>query len=644
MRDANRHRLAVVSGVAVFCSLLWLVYWNFQVVAGSGDGAYTYLAHVHAAQARAWGVTAMHTSGPLGWLRFPIYVPETFALLVAGQVFTALAAAALLVMVFLRRAEGWIVPLLTAVAVPWELSRSDDAIFYFTLSAWVLAASRTGRVRAWAGAVGTVFAALAFLIKGSLMLPIVGAAALLAVVCVMRRRVPWQLPLLGAAVAGLNLLAGGTLATLGDHVRHVLSSIDGYGESFSLTGDLGEVLIAFACLAAIMLFVAHVEWHARRWAGMGIALALGIVLWCAFKSSFVRHDAVHASRALNCFMPLLLCCFAAEYRRAAGWLSWNAYGGTRFGRGARAALFAAIAVAGIAIASRAAGVPHWWQPAAARSAALASLLARGTEPLKRRHDDNLQSIRKRFPLPDEVTDDVATYGTLQTPAQAWGLRGVQMPFIAHYELWAPYAIRRTVDFLQSPAAPRYIIRTASVSGAPAEIALARNYEQIADGPLTVLRRRTNPLQVRMERVLAAEAVWGEPIELPTADEGALVMCYTYTPTLLNRLVSFVYQPPQVLAVLHSGSERPARIRLNRLLGKEGVVLAARTDGDWDGNFRRLHAQRHPLLTAAAGPLSKPDRLLTAVSLEAKLLETHDATRYFLPTVQLEVFRVRFEAE
>ena len=68
------------------CATLWSVWlitlWDPAPFAQVPlDASYTIFSHIAFAEGRPWGSGALHTSGPLGFLRFPFFHPQTYPLL-----------------------------------------------------------------------------------------------------------------------------------------------------------------------------------------------------------------------------------------------------------------------------------------------------------------------------------------------------------------------------------------------------------------------------------------------------------------------------------------------------------------------------------------------------------------------------------
>jgi hypothetical protein len=83
-------------------------------------------------------------------------------------------------------------------------------------------------------------------------------------------------------------------------------------------------------------------------------------------------------------------------------------------------------------------------------------------------------------------------------------------------------------------------------------------------------------------------------------------------TWLNRLITFAYQPVPAYVVLYNGRTAVCRIRINRLLAEEGLVLATKDFVNWDTRSERLQRVRHDLFQ----DIGRPNRMpVTAYQLQ-----------------------------
>ncbi|MGH2368963.1 MAG: hypothetical protein ACRDI2_12255, partial [Chloroflexota bacterium] len=135
------------------CAILWSVWlmvpWDPTVFAqGPLDDSYTIFSHIAFAEGRPWGTDALHTSGPLGFLRFPFFFPPTYPLLLLGA--AALGTTlALLLDAAARRSLPTGLRVAFVVAVTWILSFNDDAGWLLLLLMSQILIPEIRRARRW---------------------------------------------------------------------------------------------------------------------------------------------------------------------------------------------------------------------------------------------------------------------------------------------------------------------------------------------------------------------------------------------------------------------------------------------------------------------------------------------------------------
>jgi hypothetical protein len=226
-----------------------------------------------------------------------------------------------------------------------------------------------------------------------------------------------------------------------------------------------------------------------------------------------------------------------------------------------------------------------------------------------------QAIRESYPLPEEIagTGPVGVYGQLQTPIIAHGYENTPMPAVAAYENWNPASVAQAVAWIESDTAPRYLLMTSTGHSSETLRALSERYETVRGGWPVVLKRRETPLEIRFEELGYTRATWADRVRVPTGHERDLMrLKIRYERTWLNRLISLAYQPVPAYLVLYNGREAVARIKLNRLLAEEGLVLATKDYVNWDARSDRLQRVRHDLFQDIVRPNRMP---VTAYQLE-----------------------------
>ena len=589
---------ALVIPIAVF----FFVPWSPTPLATFPyDAAYTPMASLQFAAGSPWGVATAHLSGPWGFVRFPVFAPETLGLSIAVDVTLSVALALLIYRTLL---EGRVAPILAAVATAIQLallSLTDDSawLFVFFVQLLVVPDFRARRTT-FPFALATMLSAFATTVKGTFLLCALGVQTAILLLEISAWRKPLNSALWLLALAAFLAAARVGPIDFIHHFRHVLGSLGGYAESFSLPGTLAQTLLVAMSSALLLLAVGLLEARSRGRFALFTVAAYAAVLWIAYKAAVVRPDWTHITRtfyvlvAFGCTLSLAK---ATEIKELVRGKSAEKGSATV----ALASLMAAAAVLCYWFATGL-GSKSVLDHVAALANAAPQVLRHGFAATAHRDKEAKAQIRRQYPLPEEVGDEVGVFGTFQTPVIAYGKRNVPLPVAAHYEVWTPQTIAATNEFLRSANAPKYLLYTATNQSASNAITLAEYYEPIANHDLlTVLRRREVPLRASEQQVIDRDATWDEVVPIPPEIQGhTLVAKITYNRTLLNRLTSVAYQPPRVYLVLYDERGPYAKIRLNRLILEDGVVLSAGR-GTWDGLSGALHSRRHAILTTPVEP-------------------------------------------
>jgi hypothetical protein len=637
---------------SALAALFLLVSWTPNFIRDEGDEALTYLAHVHFAEGRPWGLDTLHSSGAFGFLRFDVYHEGTYPLLLAVQSATALFIGLVLGGLFARlRSRTGAVVLLTAVL--FSFHQAEDARWFFLLFCVLLCLPDLPRRRTSpAFLAALLFAGLAYHVKGPFMLAVPALAALLAGLELAARRPPLHAALLAGLVPLFGLAAGGTPSELARHFAYVVGSPGGYGELFGQLGPPGEIALFLALAAATLFVVLRAESRRRGSAGLLVFAGCALLLWLLWGSSFVRQDPWHVQRGLFTASAVLLA-FAVRDREGvpAGLRD-------RFARlpgGSRRALAAAATLAlcfGLFFGTRypelLATRKHYenrlryflWS-----KRGLSLIAQHGLERHRALQRGMARRLREKYPLPEGLVAPVGVFGQLWSPLVAHRMPTAQLPLAAAYEIWSPAAVELTNRFLASPAAPRHLVLSDAGRSASNALTLAEHYRTFSTGAWTFLERRAVPLRAVREPVLEARVGWNERVELAPAQQGDLLVARLgLRLSGLGRLVTFLYQPPRVFVAFWTGDVFLGRVSVVRQIAEDGIALASREPRDWDGSSRALHGLRHPLLTdwVAGGPPR-----VSALEIEGGhagewLFPKERWSWYFEPGVDLVLERVSFQ--
>ena len=615
---------------AILWSVLLLTPWTppaFDI--GSYDEAYTIFAHIAFAQGRPWGTAgALHTGGPLGFLRFPVFYQPTYAAFIIGNACVGAAAGLVIDEIARVHLKKWArIPFVAAMV--WILSVSDEAVWGFLLlvpQILIPAFSRSERwtVRSdsrwlrWPLVINLAACAVAINAKGSFLLmgALVGAEILLWELFARR------LPLVSAAFAGIIALiarlSGFRISDWGPYTKHILGSVIGYAETFSILDPMWDAaLLSFSAMWLIAIAACSARHsHGRLQAAVRWSL-FAMLLWMNVKAALIRPDTIHQVRAIT-----LLTVFFAVYA-AAYWNQWSRR--TKISSFLPALCLAALFVRAVRDLEL---MPNL--------AEFASLLQQGVAPAEAEDAMMRTKVAEQIKSPWSSTSSVAVFGTYQSLLLGHPGRLLNLPVIASYEIWSPWTSRLERDFFLNSNPPDYLVYTASPSSAEVACTLTSVYEEVERGQqYRLLRRRPVPLTVTRRAVLEENIDAGDVVELePEWRTGPAIVEVRYTKTFLHSVLSALYQPAEAYLVLFEGRKPFAKIRMNPLLSAEGIVLAG-APGIWNGRGLRLGSIRFGLLTG--------ERVqATAFGFEANGALGKNWNRYFGRSLRVRIYIPDFE--
>jgi hypothetical protein len=597
------------------------------------DDGYTIFSHIALAQGMPWGAGTLHTTGPLGFLRFPFFHPDTFALLILGLGALGATLALLIHEVVRRTLPTWLhIPVV--LGTTWVVSFNDDAGWMLILlmshlllpcvtpsASWSLRPAPPWA--AWPTPLGLAVSAAAANVKGTLILMAAGVAVEIAALELGSRRAPVASASFVAGIGLIPLLTGFHLGDWPAYLEHIWGSLSGYPESFSKAGSLPTAVLL---VSGVLAFLALAARSGPNGTGRFVlvvrcgALAL-LLLWIVAKGALVRQDLTHEIRAVM-VIALFYGLFVVMHFRA-----WS--------RGVAAlALLPAVVLVSIILPPKSEPMQMRSRPLQRAHPFLSFLRTRKAVPITRDAQAR-REVALQVPHPWTPANSIAVFGTYQSLALSHPGRYVTLPIIAPDEVWSPWTSRRERDFLTGPEAPDYLIYTTSPTSAELALALNARYEQIDRGPHhRLLRHRLLPLSVSRRLILDREVDAGDTIPIsPDWRESPLVAEISYTKTIPNLLISSLYQPPEAFVVLLQGETVLARIRMNSLLSGEGIVLAGRA-GTWDGAYTALHGIRYDLL-------ANERTEATALTFEARGAVGTQWARYFDRRVHVRIYMPEF---
>ena len=609
---------------------MWLlVPWVPRVfVQGPRDGGYVIFSHIAFAQGEPWGSRALHTSGPLGFLRFPYFYRPTYVLLLVGNAVIATAVALLLYHLAGRGMSAWVRLPFVAGAV-WTLSLSDDAIWLFALLVSQVLIPEVSRSRRWTLWPDTRWltwplllnlgvCALAANVKGPFLLMAGVLAAELAALELRGRRAPAVSASFVLVVAVIARVAGLGIGDWGPYTKHLIDSLSGYAESFSMAESPAQ---AGLLMVSVFLFLAFAGFRARRCPGRLEALirwgALATLVWLDAKGALVRQDWAHQMPAIASLATFFVVYVVVRRHE------WNL-------RGRVACLMSALGFSVLFVVALA-GAPPGRLSLGEHLNKFGTFLREGMAAAEAMDTRARRRVAAEIQSPWPSTASVAVFGSYQSLLLGYSGRRVALPIVASYEIWSPWTSRREREFLMGPDAPDYLLYTASPASGELALSLTARYAEVERrSRYVLLRRRPAPLNVTKRVVFEASVDPGQRIEIPPDwRKGPAVAEVRYTKTFTNALISAVYQPPEAFLVLFKGPTLVAKIRMNFLLSEEGIVLSS-APGVWDGRSTALHGIRFGLLT--------DERVdATALGFLAGGVAGNEWGRYFGPRIHVRIY-------
>ena len=567
-------------------SLLAVVRLSPAMPTAAFDDAWPLALDDAAARHLVFGRDVLFTFGPLSAIYTGQYHPRTDRLMVAGglvvaaalasglavvarqgTIFAALLAPLLIASVSVRDPVFMVLPLLL-LSVAIGLSQPPDRA----------AAVPVSRLGVGALVLLTSTDALLSVVKLSFGTEALPLASLAVFALVLRRRIGLAiLVVLSYAVSlpGYWTVSGQSLADLPAYIGSVPEILRGYAEGAAYDGPATDIvlyLLAAGLLPALL-------WRDRsRFAPDGlILLGIGLfaTLFVSFKAGFIRHDE-HALIALGtlALLPLVL----AHALRCSS-------------------LACALAVSAVALAV----VSHhqvgraWPSPKATvqqLGAAARGAWLRLDDPgrLPRLFASDLAAYRASVPLP-AVSGPTDIYSSGQTVLIANGLDYSPRPALQSFTAWSDAILqadlrhlegaggRAPVDnvFFRIEHADRRLPATEDGNSWPA---LFGEFRVTAfDAPLdtALFQRNRPPAATPIGAIVRSDdgAGIGAVVPLPVSPTGLLWARLDARPTLLGRLVSFLFRPPILSITIDYASGPPEQDRLVPALGRAGFLLGPR---------------------------------------------------------------------
>jgi len=285
------HHAAVI---LAFTGTLLLVVPFAPFMVGFVGEDWPYAMNAATAEGLVFGRDIIFTAGPLSAIYTRGYHPATDAFMVGGLLVIGTALFLGLCAITPSRRRPWLLMLPVLLAqFSFEAFMVVALPLLWVMSAESIPASAATRRLAVTYLLG-IACALLTLVKGSMTIG-VAIGALLTFISLWHRSRAWAMGLIAVCVVTLVatwILVGQPLSALLLYFFSQVPIVSGYSVAMAASGHVWEILV-FLALVPILLWTLSEGSVTRRWK---ILLALTLLLFLAFKASFVRHDA-HATIA-----------------------------------------------------------------------------------------------------------------------------------------------------------------------------------------------------------------------------------------------------------------------------------------------------------------------------------------------------------
>ena len=537
------------------------------------DTSFAYALNVHAAQHLPVGTRVVSTFGPLGFLFYNAYYPDTFAwLLGLRALLAALTGATLAWLGGVASGRRWGMLLLPLACLPWCLLIDAWAFLLAGLAALLELTEREAAPRGWRAAQVAVGIGLGLfsLVKLTFLLALVVVGIPLVLRALSRRRASWTIAVALLTSAGGWVACRQPLAALPQFLRWGLFEISaGYPRAMQMWPHHFLVLHAWLT-AAVLLAVAAALWAAplRRWTAL-YALGFGGLLYLAFRAGFVRAiDHLFITTATYQLLGLVLAAFVWRQGRRAAALALAtlpllllAHG---LGRSSAAPLLGPLS-------SGLDNLAAWRQFAGRDHAAIYAAKA--------------AALRARIPLPP-LSGRGDIYPHDASVLFAYGFDYHPRPVFQSYMAYTQALAELNRAFLVgSDAADWLLFRIATVDSRYPSLdddlswpALLAGYRLVAQrGRYLQLARRAQPEAWTLTPLGEQRVRLGEPLGVPSADAGPIWATIDVRDGPLQRLIATAVQGALVVLQIETASGPRRRFRLIPSLGRGGFLLSPLVD-------------------------------------------------------------------
>jgi hypothetical protein len=577
-----------LNAVLLLTAVLIFIPLHFGMPINGLDPSWQFAMEEAVARHMAIGTDLAFTFGPYASVFTHLYHPLTYSLMLTTLLCIAVAFWVTTVILAKPGRAPWIL-LLYGALLAFPYFRTQPLLLCYPLLA-VLAIHELSHNDGFSNGLRLVIAAIVLaplgmlaLVKGSLLL--VSVAMMGPCLLLLLRQKKYALfavccavPIVVAILAWVA--AGQPLQSMPAYLWNTATIASGYTEAMSTPGNASEIIVYLGVALlqlAIIMRAKQVSVESRALFG----LCCFLLLLMAFKGGFVRHDG-HALLAAH---SLLLTALAL----------------TMIGRFAGQPVVLLASIAAWAFITS-----HYQRPKLTTMAAsVRSTFAAGNAvllhpaqtrvTLDKNFDAAIAAIKKKadFPVLEGTTD---IYSFFQSYLIASGNEWKPRPVFQSYAAYAAPLALKNRDYLLSSQAPDNIIfnlqtidnRLPMLDDGASWPVLLNRYEptQIKNGYLYLRKAASNPESEDLRQISDGVYKTGEKVSVPDA-HGPVFAEIAVKPTLLGRLVSIFFKPPQLAIELNFADGLNHRYRFVAGMGRSGFVISPLVQSTLD--FALLYA-------------------------------------------------------
>ena len=572
------YRLRV--SITICLSIFLLVSWSPTIIQTiSGDSAYTYAYHEMFSVGAVHGRDVIHTGGPWSILYYNEFHPNTFWVMIVGQLTIAViigwALAAIAHSYICNPKIEWLFLIGTLVLLT---SAVDARFFVMGCLIAILTPNIEKNNQTLLFLALLLFAACAMSIKNTFF--VMGIILLVQIFLTeifhLRQFPKYGFLFLLTALA-FHSAGGQPLDALPDYIVSLFDMASASSEFLAEGGSVWEWL-CYVFLLVLLLFLC-LKTNIQRHGILGLIplSSLAAILFLSYKSGFVRQDGQHVIRAFSVLVPLLVIYHFMNSNNLSPLTSRLGY----FRQGMRPQRFWAIGLIfligcmSICTALLLNRHPTLYSNKLERLGqqvnGLASILSTGMKTLVRKHESAKAEIRRQFPIAD-VQGTLAIYSSLQTVGLSYAGYEI-LPIAAAQMNWTPRLDTKLESFFTGSSAPEFVLGQTPFTARKAGIALLTHYESVGVfNDHYLLRRAEKPRIAKKVFLEDRRWRWDKKLVVPKISDGVLHARISYERTILGSLFSLLYQPPAIVLQLYDHEKLLRQITVGLSIAKSGLPL------------------------------------------------------------------------